>query len=190
VTLLDRLKTETRPAHDRIEAAMDLARHLETAGAYRSLLARLHGFHAPWEEAAGRALADEAFFGDRRKAGLLARDLAALGLSEAQIRALPRCRDLPPMRSAAEAYGSLYVVEGSTLGGAIIARQVEAALGLSAETGCAYFRAYGSALGPRWKAFQARLLAMSSPAHDDLIVASASRTFAAMQDWLCAEAVA
>jgi heme oxygenase len=190
VTLLDRLKTETRPAHDRIEAAMDLDRHLATLAAYRSLLARLHGFHAPFEKEAGAALDDEAFFGTRRKAGLLARDLASLGLSEAEIHALPRCRSLPPMRSPAEAYGAIYVVEGSTLGGAIIARQVEAALGFTSETGCAYFRAYGSALGPRWKAFQARLLAVSSPARDDLIVASAARTFSAMQDWLCAEAVA
>jgi hypothetical protein len=31
---------------------------------------------------------------------------------------------------------------------------------------------------------------VSSPAHDDLIVASAARTFAAMQDWLCAETTA
>ena len=89
------------------------------------------------------------------------------------------------MPNRAAALGAMYVVEGSTLGGAIIARQVERALGLTTESGCAYFRSYGPAISPMWKSFGAVLLASSSPETDDEIVASANRTFAIMQDWLC-----
>jgi heme oxygenase (biliverdin-IX-beta and delta-forming) len=36
-----------------------------------------------------------------------------------------------------------------------------------------------------WKSFGRMLSAASSPETDDLIVASASRTFDVMHDWLC-----
>lgn len=89
-----------------------------------------------------------------------------------------------PLPSPAAAFGAMYVVEGSTLGGSVIARHVERALGLRPETGCVYFRSYGSATGRMWKAFRTRLMAMSSPAVDDVIVGSAQRTFGVMQSWL------
>ena len=81
--------------------------------------------------------------------------------------------------------GSMYVIEGSTLGGAVIAQAVERNLGLSAGTGCAYFRSYGRETARMWKSFGAVLLAASSPETDDLIVGAAKTTFAVMQDWLC-----
>ena len=116
---------------------------------------------------------------------LLVKDLAALGLEPDEIEALPQCRPLMPLRAPEAVLGSMYVVEGSTLGGAIIAREVERRLGLTAETGCAYFRSYGRDTAAMWKSFGAVLLAASSPEADDLIVASAQKTFDVMHDWLC-----
>ncbi|MFL5200662.1 MAG: biliverdin-producing heme oxygenase, partial [Microvirga sp.] len=56
MTLLERLKVETRQAHDRIEAAIDLERRIASRDAYRDLLARFYGFHKAWEsEAAAMA---------------------------------------------------------------------------------------------------------------------------------------
>jgi heme oxygenase len=78
----------------------------------------------------------------------------------------------------------MYVIEGSTLGGAVIAREVERRLGLTAETGCAYFRSYGRDTARMWTSFGAALLAASSPDTDDLIVETARRTFDVMHDWL------
>jgi heme oxygenase len=187
LTLLERLKTETRPAHDRIERALDIEGRLGSPAAYRALLTRFYGFHAAWEPLAEAALGDPAFFRERRKAGLLACDLRALGLSEGEIVRLPVCDRLPAMPSPAAALGSMYVVEGSTLGGTIIARLVERRLGLSAEAGCAYFRSYGPRVGAMWRAFGTRLLGVSSPEADDAVVAAANRTFAAMESWLCAD---
>jgi heme oxygenase len=92
------------------------------------------------------------------------------------------------MADRAAAFGALYVVEGSTLGGTIIARQVERSLGFTAGAGCSYFRSYGAALGPMWKAFGRRLLDLSDPAFDDRAVASANRTFETMRLWLATEA--
>jgi len=186
LTLLERLKSQTRPAHDAIEAALDLERMTASPREYRATLERFYGFHAAFEPEAGALIRDEAFFAPRRKTALLARDLEALGLCRAQVERLPRHGGLG-LATRADAYGALYVVEGSTLGGAIVARRVERALGYEAASGAAYFRSYGPGVGPMWKTFQARLASLSSPAFDEAVTAAAIRTFAAMQDWLCEE---
>lgn len=78
----------------------------------------------------------------------------------------------------------MYVIEGSTLGGAVIAHAVETRLGLDAEKGCAYFRSYGRETAMMWRSFGEKLLEFASPRVDDTVVASAQRTFEVMQDWL------
>ena len=184
MTLLERLRIETRPAHDRIEAAVDFPRLAASPEAYRRLLCRFYGFHQVWEEEAAALAPDGALFQRRCKTHLLAKDLAALGMTLQEIIHLPRCRPLMPLPAPAAVLGSMYVIEGSTLGGAIIAREVERSLGLTAETGCAYFRSYGRDTARMWKSFGAALLAASSPDTDDLIVETARRTFDVMHDWL------
>lgn len=185
MTLLERLKRETRPAHDRIETAMDLERRIATRDGYKDLLIRFYGFHVAWEKAAYNLAPDKTFFESRCKAKLLSKDLAALGMADDEIIRLPQCNPLMPLPSPAAVLGSMYVVEGSTLGGAIIAREVERRLGLGAETGCAYFKSYGRETAVMWKQFGARLLEASSSQTDDVIVATAQKTFDVMHDWLC-----
>ena len=185
MTLLKRLKVETREAHDRIEAAIDLERRIASRDAYRDLLARFYGFHMAWESEAAAVAPDRDFFQSRCKTQLLARDLETLGLGSDDIIRLPRCQPLMPLPAPEAVLGSMYVVEGSTLGGAIIAREVENRLGLTAETGCAYFRSYGRDVAAMWKSFGVKLLEASSPEADDLIVGAAQETFNVMHDWLC-----
>ncbi len=185
MTLLERLKLETRPAHDRIEAAMDIGRRIASPEGYRNMLIRFYGFHSAWEEAAGAVAPDPVFFRRRCKTELLVRDLEALGMTGREILRLPRCCSLMPLSRPAAVLGSMYVVEGSTLGGAIIAREVERRLDLNAATGCAYFRSYGRDIAMMWKSFGEVLLAASSADTDDLIVETAKRTFDVMHDWLC-----
>jgi heme oxygenase len=185
MTLLERLKIETRPAHDRIENAMELDRRIATRDGYRDLLIRFYGFHSAWEKTASVVASDRAFFESRCKTALLVRDLKTFGLTEGEIIRLPQCRSLMPLPSSTAVLGSMYVVEGSTLGGAIIAREVERRLGLTAETGCSYFRSYGRDVAVMWKQFGAKLLEASSPESDDVIVETAQETFNVMHDWLC-----
>ncbi|WP_116787967.1 biliverdin-producing heme oxygenase [Flavobacterium psychrotrophum] len=51
------------------------------------------------------------------------------------------------------ALGVLYVIEGSTLGGRVILKNINGVLGHDAEKGAAYFSGYGGQTGSRWKAF-------------------------------------
>lgn len=184
-TLLDRLKVETRPAHDRIERELDIPTRIASRTSYVGLLTRFYGFHAAWEGEVERLVADAAFFNPRRKTPLLMRDLRALGIPAGSIPAIATCRVLPHLSSPAAALGSMYVIEGSTLGGAVISRQVEQALGLEAASGCAYFRSYGRETGRMWTAFRAYLLARAQPGTEDEVVAGATRTFDSLRKWLC-----
>jgi heme oxygenase len=185
MTLLEKLRTETRPAHDSIEQAMDLENRMVSLEAYRSVLERFYGFHAGWEDRAASTFSEPDFFDPRRKTALLAKDLLALGLSEEEITGLPLCEPMAPSGTRSEVLGTMYVMEGSTLGGTIIARLMEDRFGLTAETGCAYFRSYGPGVGQMWRDFRAKLDAEAHPDRDATVVASASLTFRRMQDWVC-----
>ena len=185
MNLLQRLKSETARAHDRIEEEINLEAITHSISAYRNLLGRLYGFHAAWEPMAEHALADAEFFRKRRKVALLQTDLRDLGMSGDRIAKLGLCDPTVTMRTPAEAWGSMYVVEGSTLGGTVIARHVERYLGLSHHNGCHYFRCYGADVRPMWMSFRAGLLARCGPADEDAVVAAACRTFDTLHNWLC-----
>ena len=185
MNLLQRLKIETVFAHDRIEEAFDLEARTHSLRAYRDLLGRLYGFHAVWEPRAEAALADAGFFRNRRKVGFLRADLRKLGMADGAIGCLALCDPTVAMRTPAEAWGSMYVVEGSTLGGVVIARHVERRLGLDRHSGCHYFRCYGKNVGSMWTAFGASLLARCGPAEEDVVIAAACRTFDMLHCWLC-----
>jgi heme oxygenase (biliverdin-IX-beta and delta-forming) len=184
MNLLQRLKIETARAHERIEEAFDLEAITHSISAYRDLVGRLYGFHAVWEPLAGLALSDPEFFRKRQKLHFLRTDLHNLGMNGDGIARLAPCYPTVTMRTPAEAWGSMYVVEGSTLGGVIIARDVERRLGLNRHNGCRYFRCYGTDVRPMWTSFGAKLLAHCGPAEEETVVAAACRTFETMQYWL------
>jgi heme oxygenase len=184
MSLLEKLRSETRPAHESIEQAMDLDHRLTSPAAYRTVLERFYGFHAAWEDRAAAAFGEPEFFDPRRKTGLLLQDLQALGLSPGAIAELPACSPMVPIADRFDVLGTMYVMEGSTLGGTIIARLVEERFGFTAATGCAYFRSYGSGVGSMWRQFRARLDAEASP-DTQAVVASAVLTFRHLQTWVC-----
>jgi heme oxygenase (biliverdin-IX-beta and delta-forming) len=177
------LRVATRAAHDRLEDTLALTAPGLTRARYQAVLARFLGFWAEWEPSVAAALADDAFFAPRRRAGLLARDLAALGLGAEAIAALPRCAP-PALPDRAAALGSLYVLEGSTLGGRVLVRHFAATLGLAAdEPGCLYFSGHGAETGAMWAACRARLAA-APPEWSGGMVAAALDTFAVLTGWL------
>jgi heme oxygenase len=185
MNLLQRLKIETASLHDRIEETFDLESLTRSIPAYRDLLGRLYGFHATWEPRAELALADPEFFRKRRKVDFLRADLHELGMDRGGIDRLALCDPTVTMQTPADAWGSMYVVEGSTLGGIIIARNVERRLGLNRRKGYRYFCCYGTDIRPMWTSFGARLLARCGSAEEDVVVAAACRTFETLHYWLC-----
>lgn len=186
--ILERLRAETRPAHEAIERDLAWESRVATLADYRGLLARFWGFHAVLEPALAASLDEPTFFDPRRRLAHLAADLQVLGLDDVAIRALPRPFLTLP-RDRATSFGALYVLEGSTLGGQVIAKHIGRQLGLTAENGCRYYIAHGRDTGAMWKAFRLRLAEEAIRGDAEAIVASATATFEAMRHWLCATAV-
>lgn len=196
--ILSMLKEQTRPLHDQIEHTMDLPSRLRSPDTYKALLGRFYGFYAPLEvllgsvEGAAAEYARIGFdFAKRCKTEILKADLRALGMSEADISELPQCtRDqLPAIHGMPEAIGCWYVLEGSTLGGQIIRREVASQLGIFPGNGCSFFSSYGDQLGPMWKAFGVAAEQFVASAADpaecaERVVRAANETFVRLDAWV------
>lgn len=183
--LLARLKTETRPHHDRIESAMNPMRPDLTRDEYIEMLKRMYGFYSAWEEAASGWFTgeQEAFFAARKKAELLEDDLRVLTGGDIDLQDLPRCQELPITECFAEVLGALYVLEGSTLGGQYIARHLQQKLGVTPESGSRFFASYGHQVGSMWRETQG-FLTTHGHGHEDDVVTAAAQTFERLQRWM------
>jgi heme oxygenase (biliverdin-IX-beta and delta-forming) len=192
VVILQRLKLATHERHMALEKQLPLLHPALSLRDYRRFLARFLGYYVPlearllplpWWQHMGFA------YTDRRKAPRLEQDLRALGEAEASVQLLPQCHELPALESLPQLLGCLYVVEGATLGGQIISRHLHATLGLTAETGAAFFGGYGTRTGSHWKAFCADLSSLTARCDgDQAVITSANDTFATLDRWLFPQA--
>ena len=186
--ILVRLRNETRPEHDAIEAALDLMTPGLSRTVYGQQLARFYGFYQPLENSLARLVNWSEFgldFHLRRKTALLADDLNYLGIDAGAT--LPVCLTLPPLTSVAAGFGCAYVLEGATLGGQLISWHVTHTLGLNGLQGARFFNCYGDRTGMMWKAFRAALVGFAvSPAAKNEVVASAIATFDSLRCWCLA----
>ncbi len=179
----DRLRRETAEVHERLHRHPGLgaaARGSIAAEDYVRLLARLWGFHRAYEAALAEARLDST---DPRllpveRSGSLVLDLTALGVERATVARLPLCATIARPSNGAELLGARYVVEGSALGGQLIARALEKSFGDNR-------RFFLFQPGKEWRALTDRLeaLAGNPPAVED--AAKAARAiFLNFETWM------
>lgn len=117
------LRRATSASHERVDHLFSLA-DLATEAGYRRFLSAQARAHLPIEAAltrAGAAAVLDDWF-TRQRGELLRADLAALGLTA------PRDGEEVLFDGDEAVLGGVYVLEGSRLGGALLKRQVPAAL--------------------------------------------------------------
>lgn len=156
------LRIATAKKHDTVDGAFGRFDLTDPADYGRFLSA--HARALPAVEAALAACDTIPAFAPR--SGALASDLAALGLP------MPGPLPLAPPENEAAAFGALYVIEGSRLGGAMLARQVPAGLPhayLSAAHAPGAWRVFGETLDRAEKA--------GGPGWLDRAIAAAEATF-------------
>ena len=185
------LRTGTAAEHADLERSLDLLDPALDRTRLAGALERMHGF---WQSAeagldawAARFPADagRVSWDRRRRAGLFAADLATLGAAGAD-----RGPQLPTPAGTDEALGRLYVLEGSTLGGAFIDRHLATVPGLSGLRLRA-FSPYGTETGAMWHGFRRAARARVAAGGDaGTMVAAARQTFAALALWCRPAAVA
>jgi heme oxygenase len=145
------LREATAGHHARIESLVGLGGPFGRPH-YGVVLQGFGAFLHGWEPAVARVLPRRLlpWFSRGRRAFLVDRDLAVLGLPVpgAGLAAVPALDD------AAEALGSLYVMEGSALGGQLIAASLRHRLRIDADNGGAYFNGCGSGTAARWREYR------------------------------------
>jgi heme oxygenase len=148
------------------------------------VLDRFHGFHLVWEEAMAAAPRFGVLMAQRSRLAHLRTDRLALGASEAELARTARCEAARALAgSTAAALGSLYVMEGSTLGGQVISRALAEAPWLP-PGGLTYFNPYGDRTGAMWRSFKAAAALICRPGLEPAAEAGAVATFDLLCGWL------
>ncbi|MDM9626011.1 biliverdin-producing heme oxygenase [Rhizobium sp. S152] len=119
--LRNALRTETTDSHatvDDIFSRFDLGNSRDYTAFLRAHARILPAVEAALEQAGIADLLPD--WADRRRTDQLAADLADLGIEQ------PEPLEAPVLKSEAEVWGTMYVIEGSKLGGALLAKSVPA----------------------------------------------------------------
>jgi heme oxygenase (biliverdin-IX-beta and delta-forming) len=179
---LERLRRETLPAHHAVEQSVPWMDDKLDVDTYVSCLVKLNGIIAAWEEWSWSNAPEwiRPMLSARRRGPLLMRDLMWFG-ADGSGEARPA---LPEGTGAAGLLGAMYVMEGSTLGGQLIARHVERVLGLTAGRGNAYFRGHNEKTGQLWTEFCDALRTRVPDNETDTVIAAAKAMFGAFGAWM------
>lgn len=173
--VLERLRQETAPIHQAVEEKLQLLSPHLTLAQYVRVLQSFLAFFEPLE-----AVLDSACPQDLRyllvgsaRAQKLRADLQSFGAD-------PRLRQshavaLPEVEDSGRWLGSLYVLEGSRLGGQVISRHVEKHFRLTNTVGYSFFSSSPAEIRQHWQAVCAAL--EGRPQQSNQIVAGAHQTF-------------
>lgn len=177
------VRDATATRHRRVERRLDVGASFRSVDAYGRMLGRLLGFHAPLEaELREAADAVEGVPPLPRRERLEA-DLTTVHRDPAAVPMHPRPLGLP--QDDAGRVGSLYVIEGSALGGAVLARLAERRLGFTALHGAAFFSGdAGPATDARWELVLAAVDAHADAGRLPAVVSGAQQTFDVLDAWL------
>ncbi|MHA3735655.1 biliverdin-producing heme oxygenase [Pseudomonas sp. Eth.TT006] len=185
--VLQDLRAGTAELHIALEKRLPFFSDQLDTYAFQRLMQAYFGFYRPLERAlldSGHVPADFDLAA-RLKAHTLQRDLVNLGETAQSLELLSVCHQLPVIDSSAACLGVLYVLEGATLGGQILRREIATRLSLDADNGAAFLDVYAAATGRRWRDFIEYLGARPMDvAERAAVVAAAKTTFSCFERWL------
>ncbi len=187
--LMQRLKSETKEAHQSIERALNLMSPDVSVADYTRYLEAMAAFHLKLEDVYKKfAEASEEYdlnLPEKIKTRSLRKDLE-------ELRRKVRAQDvpdgvLPPVKDFPSLLGILYVLEGSMFGAKVISKHLAACFELKGiRLSFHYLNHYGAQMGAMWKSFSDAVNRYSAghPEDDQLVIASANRTFRKLESLL------
>jgi len=170
-----RLKAATNETHDRLDKSIMMQKPFASRERYGLFVQVQHQFHREIDALYSSPVLDRMLpdLSGRRRFGLIAHDLADLGIAP------PKADGIPAFVSDAEvdipaALGWLYVAEGSNLGAAFLLKEAEK-LGLSETFGARHLAAAPEGRGLHWRTFTAALDALQMTEPEEKRVADGAR---------------
>ena len=184
----DAVKSFTATQHCEVERTLALPASIQTIADYRRWLIRFFGIYQPLEHLLSgfRGWAATGIRIDRLgHTEALLKDLKAMSCDPDDIE-LASLGALPMVETFGQAFGALYVLEGSKLGGRYILKDIRSRLGSEIDGMDAFFTGYGADTAVRWELFKGSLDRFSAlrPVEFPEVLAGAKMTFAAIGSWM------
>jgi len=178
------LRAATATDHAAVEGSIPLMAEDLTVELYISCLSRIHGVVKAWETTALAGAPEwlKPTLIERQREGMLKRDLEWFGVREDE--GGMAMAEIPELNDTASLLGAMYVMEGSTLGGQLIARHVEQHLPLATHRGVEFFRGHREQTGPMWKEFCEILRTRVPDTQGEIVIRSAKEMFATFGSWM------
>lgn len=140
--LTDRLKRNTQDLHDKIEQNPFMQKLQEKSFSKEDYATLLKIFYASHLMIEGQLYAfEELEMKTRQRLSLLKTDLLSLGYNESSLKKALRYDLELGLNTLSKAYGALYVLEGSRMGGVFLAKMITEALG---NVPLSYFQGVGT----------------------------------------------
>lgn len=178
------LKEQTKALHDLVEEKLLSHKIMDksfTVMEYHQVLKHNYTFLHHFEDAVFSSLSDDTSqkirLEDRKKLPFIKKDLAELGLTDSEKQPLLKIE----IKTEAEALGMLYVMEGSTLGGNIIAKNLAKNPAFS-DIEFHYFGCYGEKTGSLWKNFREVLESKSTEVNSGDFLKGAKKAYQFLLD--------
>lgn len=176
--LSEKLKAETLTNHQQLEKMLvGRMKSVRSAQDYIDLLQLFYSYFGGLETRINQFISEEQLpdYADRRKSAALAKDITDLGGTPVT---LADGDSLPQIENVLQAFGALYVIEGSTLGGKIISKMMAQQLGITNGVGLSFFNGYGDNSMPMWDKFKQKLDLLAQNDNDEnIVVEAANQTF-------------
>lgn len=185
INLLEQLKSETLSNHQQLEKHLIVKlKGMKSPDDYINILQIFYAYFAALEDQINQFIGLDQLpdYAERRKTESIKNDILALnGVVPEKATAV----DLPEIGSMLQAFGALYVIEGSTLGGQVISKIISKQLALDDVAGISFFKSYGEQTMAMWEKFKAVLEhhAASQEAADE-ITEAANETFGKFRLWM------
>ena len=186
---LQNLRTQTNSSHKALEQnPLSFLLMQDTVGVedYINYLKKLYGFVKGFEKNVFPILHNTlSDIEQRKKTHLLKTDLLAQHQDLSKIEMPDDSMFYQNFTTESSAWGGMYVLEGSTLGGQIINRHLQKNIGETIGQSH-YFAGYGAETGRFWKFFLENLCTQAdkSPHFENEIITAAIKTFDLMDSWL------
>ncbi|MDR6968423.1 heme oxygenase [Flavobacterium arsenatis] len=153
VTFLDKLRNKTSASHKNLESlpiSKSIVNPKITIEEYALYLSLMHDVVKNLEEDIYPILSDAIpDLNERKKTHFILNDLKFTKSEKKQNHSPFDATGI----SVPFAMGIMYVVEGSTLGGRFIIKNIQESFGFDEENGASYFGGYGNKTGSFWKKF-------------------------------------
>ena len=175
----ERIKEETTAQHMAVED-VSLSNHIMDGSLnkeqYASIIVANYIINAAFERSwsqLGFDIPETLMLGRREKTAILKQDIDSLGLD------IPELPQLDfPVANYPQFMGTLYVFEGSTLGGRVILKQLKTNKNLAGIEAFNFYNGYGDMTGMMWKTFLDELQKIENASEINEAIEAAQKTFA------------